>query len=327
MRRGLLTAGVRTANNKSSSRVWACKIPLDFMVYEPKTDAGKEATANGADIAVVEQMEIDGVYKNPEIVEKKPEVIPPKEPKGNDGEDDKGKGGDDEKEEETPPDRRPQNMPIWKHKEELKATEKRIREELGTEITDLNQKLIDLSVQTGGATDTDIQKLAEDFNLEPSAASDMLDRMASIIEKRAGLPDLRKKIEADEATRVTQAELQGFENEWSGKDAQDILTSSANGQQITAQVKEKVKELAYTTTYAKYRLSDIIRLNADTLFPPVSTKEHTAESGRGGTGRGTAKPVDEMGKEDLDNLSDEEFIKISNELGKKGSRYQFTGKK
>ncbi len=302
------------------------------MVYEPKTEAGKEALANGADSEVIKGMEEDGTFsaeeKKPENLEKKeekPEVVPPKEPKGEDGEDGKGKGGDDDDVNQI--DRKPQHMPVWKHKEELKAAEQRIREEIGGEVADLNQKLLTLSKQKGGATDTDIQKLAEDFNLEPETAASLIDRMATIVEQRSGLPDLRKKIEANEALRGQQAELQGFENEWSGKDTQDTLASTAKGKQITAEVKKKVNELAYLTTYAKYRLSDIIRLNADTLFPATPTGEHTAEHGRGGASRGTSVAVEEMDKESLDNLSDDEFLKLSNELGKKENKYQFTGKK
>ena len=147
------------------------------------------------------------------------------------------------------------------------------------------------------------------------------DRMASIVESRTGLTDLKKDNEARAAREKEIAETQGFENEWSGKETQDALKAIAGDVEITADVKKRVQELAYTTTYARYRLPDIIRLEGSKLFPAAPAPAASAEAGRGGTGRGTpAKSIEQMSPEEINALTDEEFLKLSDDLGKSGSR-------
>lgn len=308
------------------------------MVYEPKTDEGKKALEAGADISVVEQMEKEGSFTpKDDDKDKKPDDKNPEEKKPTDGDkkpdDGAGEGDKDKKKDgeddqgKKPVDRTPQSMPVWKHKEELKQAEAKIKADFEKQIGDLNDKISDLATKKGGASDDDLAKLATDLNLEPDVAATMVDRMADIIAKRTGLTDLKKSVdESAEVARKAKEEA-GFVSEWTEKDTQDTIKSVAGDKPITEEVRSKVKELAYTTTYAKYRLADIIKLNADTLFPATPKESKPAEGGRGGSGRGIAKDITDMTKDEMEAMSDDEFLKLSNELGKKGSRYQFTKKK
>lgn len=311
------------------------------MVYEPKSQEAKDAIAAGGDPAVVEEMEKNGELTPPEKdddKEKKPEVVETEEqktareaketeaanvakglnpdgtakaPKEGDGDDDGDKG----------PDRPVKHIPAWKHKEELK---KAVDAAVAEAKTEFDKQLASVSGKgSGNATADDVAKFAEEFNLTPEVATAMIDRQAEILEKRLGVSDIRRDVAASKEREREIAEQQGFENEWGAKATQDLLASVANGQAITAEVKERVRELAYSTTYARYRLPDIVRLEASTLFTAPGKEVRTAEAGRGGTARGTpAKDITEMSGEDINQLSDEEFMKLSNDLGKKGSKYQ-----
>lgn len=312
------------------------------MVYEPKSQEAKDALANGGDPAVVEEMEKNGELTPPkkdDDKEKKPDVVveteeqktareakeieaanvaaglnpdgTAKAPKEGDGDDDGDKG----------PNRPIKHIPAWKHKEELK---KAVEAAVAEAKTEFDKQLAAVSGKgSGNATAEDVTKFAEEFNLTPEVATAMIDRQAEILEKRLGLGDIRTS-EAKRSERDREiAEQQGFENEWGAKATQDLLASVANGQAVTAEVKERVRELAYSTTYARYRLPDIVRLEASTLFAAPGREVRTAEAGRGGTARGTpAKDITEMSGEDINQLSDDEFMKLSNDLGKKGSKYQ-----
>lgn len=301
--------------------------------YEPKTEEGKKMLSDGADLAVIQQMEEegagagDGEGKDPEHVETPEEIAArekaegdaneakglnrdgsPKSP-GEGGDKGEGEGGDE------PPEREPKHMPMWKHKEELK----KVRDEL---TTDFEKKLADAVSKKGGPTDDDVSKIAEEFNLEPEIAGKMIDRMAGVLEQRLGLGDLKKSAEQITEQAKAQAEAKGFDEEWGAKATQEALKAAAGDRQVTDSVKQRVHELAYSTEYARYRLSDVIRLNADSLFEAPSKQHKTAEAGRGGSNRGTPqKPISEMSSEEIGDLSDDEFMRLSEELGKSGSRY------
>ena len=103
-----------------------------------------------------------------------------------------------------------------------------------------------------------------------------------------------------------------------------MLKSIAGDKQITDEIRAKVKELAYRTDYAQYRLPHIIQIEAANIFPTAPKESKTAETGRGGTGTGTTpKALSEMSVEEVNGLSESEFLKLSSDLGSKSSR--FTG--
>ena len=295
------------------------------MAYEPKTEAGKEAIKQGADPSVIEQQEADGEL----IDEKKPDeqhVEKTAEEKAADeaAAAEAAKKGEEGGDEPDKPGRTPQSMPIWRHKEELSKLEKELNER---HATDLEKAIAAAASQKGGATSEDIGKLAEEFAVTPEVASAMIDRMTTVIENRLGLGTLKKEVEAQNERGRKAAEEQGFETEWGAQATQDALKAVLGERPITAEIKAKVKELAYSTTYAQYRITDIIRLNP-TIVPAAPTGRHTAETGRGGAGRAPAAPksLDDVTAEDINNMSDDEYRDFSDSLGGKGSRFTRTTK-
>lgn len=299
------------------------------MAYEPNSEAGKKALADGADPKVVEEMEAKGELhetEEPAHVEKKPdEEEAPKPSEKKDEEAESGAAGDDDEEDPLKhPNRTADSMPVWKHKEEMKKEADRIRKEAQSE---LEKALADAALQKGGSTSEDVTKIAEEFNLTPEVAGAMLDKMTGIVKDRLGIDNLVKDNEARKERDQQIAEKEGFESEWGTKETQAALKTIAGDRPITEEVKAKVKELAYTTTYARYRLSDVIQLNQSSVFPVAPSARRSGESGRGGTSRGAAsspKNLNEVSSEDIENMSAAEFKKFSDELGKDGSRFTRT---
>lgn len=295
------------------------------MAYEPKTEAGKEAVKQGADPEVVEEQEAEGELadsvetKPVEHIEKTAEEKAAEEAAATEAAK-KGEGDD----EQALPDRTPQSMPIWKHKEELKKLEKEMEER---HASDLETAVAAAASKQGGATSEDVGKLAEEFNVTPDVAGAMLDRMTTVIENRLGIGELKKDVDAQKLRDKEVTEQQGFEKEWGAQATQDTLKTLFGDKAIGADVKDKVKELAYSTTYHRYRLTDIIRLNP-TLVPESPTERRTAEGGRGGAGRAPAAPktLDDVTSDDINNMSDDEFQEFSDSLGGKGSRFTRTTK-
>lgn len=313
------------------------------MAYEPKTEVGKKALANGADPDVVESQEKDGSLadeveekekEESEHVEKKTEGDEKKSDKKEDdkskaSEDGEGDDKDDEEEdddESRQPNREVKSMPAWKAKELAKEAAEKARAEARAEAeAEFGKKIADAAGKDGTVSDDDIKKMSEDLGLTPEVASAMVDRIAGILEKRAGLDDIRKTVESQKVREKELAEEQGFEKEWDSKGTQESLKTAAGNREITAEVRKKVKELAYTPDYARYRLSDIIRLEAGNLFGKKESR--SAEGGRG-TARGEVqKSIDEMTSDDIESMSDEEFLKFSNDLGKQGSRFSKSKKR
>lgn len=285
------------------------------MAYEPKTEEGKAALVAGADPIVVEEMENEGEIA-PNEEKKTPEGDAGKKPNEEKPQEDKKPEGE---EGDQPINRTPQHMPVWKHKEELKKREEELRGQFKTE---LETAVAEAASKNGGASDEDVAKIAEEFNLEPQIAGALVDRMASVIEKKLGLSEIKKSTEALEEQNRTTAEETGFNNEFASQATQDAI-KAALGENVPQGLKEKVKELAYSTTYARYRLADIVRLEKDTLAPESAKPAKTAEVSRGGSqaGGGAKKDITEMTPEEIEAMSDEEFSKYSNELGGKQSRF------
>ena len=318
------------------------------MAYEPKTEAGKKAIADGADLSAIQAMEESGELTDAGAEQKPADehidtgggeaeteeekaareaqeaegLVAKLKELGVDAKADEGMDALKKKLEDAEgegPDRRPQGMPMWKHKEELKKQEEALA---AKHSEDLKAALAAAAAKAGGASDADIKAIADEFNLSPEVAGTLVDRIAGLVEKRVGLPEIRKSVEAGQQQAQAAAEEAGWRTEWSSKDTQDALAAIAGDKQVTAEVEKKVRELAYSTTYARYRLTDIIKLNASSLFPAAPKQQATAERGRGGAGRGIVqKGIDEMTPEEINALSDEEFLALSDSLGKGNSRF------
>lgn len=297
------------------------------MAYEPKTEAGKAAIASGADPAVIEEQEASGELVDV-VVEKKPDEQHVEKTAEQIAADEEaariaaegGEGGGEGQQ----PNRTPQSMPMWKHKEELSKLRKELTDEFDGK---LQQELAKATTKVGGATSEDVTKIAEEFNLTPETAGALLDRMTSVVEKRLDLTGIKKTMETVQTREQQVQEEQGFETEWGAQATQDALKAALGDRAVTPEVKAKVKELAYTTTYAKYRLADIIRLNP-TIVPEAPAENRSAEGGKGGAGRGGAAPKspEDLSPEQINEMSDEEFLAFSNAAGGSQSRFTRTTK-
>ncbi len=246
------------------------------MAYTPTTEEGKKAIAEGADPSVVEQMEKDGDIATLDNKEKKTpekseeelaaekaaaEAEAQKKAKES-GTDDDDEEEEEDDEENRQPNRSPKYMPAWKAKELAKEAAEKAKAEAQAEF---DIKLKELGSKPGGASGEDVTKFADEFGLTPEVASSMIDRMATIIESRVGVNEIKKDLELRKANDARAAEEQGFVNEWESKETQEAIKNAAGNNEITAEVKDKIKKLAYTTTYARYRLPDIIRLESARL--------------------------------------------------------------
>lgn len=302
--------------------------------FVPTTEAGKEALANGADPDVVREMEQEGeLPSGPE--EGSPKHIDngeggdegPKKPEEGAGD---GTGKPTNKpsnagEEDTPGvNREVKSIPVWKaHEMVKKATEEATRKTRDELQAEFQQKLMAAGDKPGGATDDDVQKIADEFGLKPEVIPAFIERIGGVVSKSikvAGLSDQdRRVIDSIAESQKKQAESEGFNKEFTDGTTQEALRLASGGKQVTADVIEKVKELAFSSTYHTYRLADIIRLEASNLFPKESK---SAEGGRGGLGRGTpSKSIDEMSPDEILNMPDDEFDALSTALSGGQSRF------
>lgn len=302
--------------------------------YVPTTEAGKEAIANGADPDVVRDMEADGELR-PGSEEGSPEHI------------DNGEGGDKgtKKPEEgagdgtaKPTDKAPnaeddeapgvnrevKTIPAWKaHEMVKKAKEDAERETRAALESEFEAKIKAAGDKPGGATDDDVQKIADEFGLKPEVIPAFIERIGGVVSKHIKVETLseqdRRAIDSIAEAQKKQAESEGFNKEFTDVATQEALRLASGGKQVTADVIEKVKGLAFSSTYHTYRLADIIRLEASNLFPRESK---SAESGKGGLSRGTpSKSIDEMSPDEILNMPDDEFDALSTALSGGQSRF------
>lgn len=293
----------------------------------------------GADPSVVEDMEKELGLDVSDDKDKKPDEHieegdeDTKKPKGDEGDldpDKKPKEGEEDlgNEDGKPTPNRPvEHIPAWKVKElQKKAREEGLAEGKSQAQIEFESKLIETGAKPGGATDDDIQKIADEFGLKPEIIPAFIDRIAGAVSSKIKLPDdvAQATERIREQDRQTK-EAEGFEKEWTDPATVAALKAISGGREVTNEVREAIKQLAYTSTYHRYRISDIVRLEGSKLFPPKESK--SAEAGRGGVGRGQeVKSIDEMSPEDVLNMPDDEFERLSNELGGKGSKFIKTSK-
>lgn len=295
----------------------------------------------GADASVVEDMEKELGLDVGDDKDKKPDEHideddedPTKKPKGDEGgdldPDKKPKDGEEDLEDKDgkpTPDRPVEHIPAWKVKElQKKAREEGLAEGKSQAQIEFESKLIETGAKPGGATDDDIQKIADEFGLKPEIIPAFIDRIAGAVSSKIKLPeDVAQATERIREQDRQAKEAEGFEKEWTDPDTQSALKAVSGGKEVTNEVREAIKQLAYTSTYHRYRISDIVRLEGSKLFPPRESK--SAEAGRGGVGRGQeVKTIDDMSPEDVLNMPDDEFERLSNELGGKGSKFIKTSK-
>ena len=160
----------------------------------------------GADASVVEDMEKelgldvgDDKDKKPDEHIENDDEDPTKKPKGDeDGDldpDKKPKEGEvdlDDKDGKPNPNRPVEHIPAWKVKElQKKAREEGLAEGKSQASIEFESKLIETTAKVGGATDDDIQKIADEFGLKPDIIPAFIERIAGAVSSKIKIPRCR----------------------------------------------------------------------------------------------------------------------------------------
>jgi hypothetical protein len=295
------------------------------MEYEAKTEAGKKALEGGADPKVVEGMEADGTLKDEE--DSSQQHVDKKGNQPADGEqDDKGDGkGEDEGSGREPVNRNVESIPAWKAKEMAKKAREEGAAEAKAQLqSEFEQKLKEAGAKPGGASDDELKTIAEEFGLKPELMPAFVERLGGVVAKNVKVEGLssedRSALDAAKERERLAKEQEGFDEEFNSSETQKALSEISGGKEVSLETRTKLRNLAYSDEFHTYRLTDIIKLKSDSLFPKG---EKTAEIGRGGTGQGKAeaKTLDDLTPEEILNMPSDEFKKLSDRLGGVGSRF------
>lgn len=198
--------------------------------------------------------------------------------------------------------RPPRMVETWKLKtaeSQKEAALKRVAE-LEALMADANKKGTEMSQGEQDEIDEEVKKLAEEGNIDPI----YLNKLVKVIQsKGAPAGELSKRLQELEAERALIKEEAGYANEFE----QDILPlvndKNLSDAELT-QLKAKLKDLAFSETYAKVPLNKIFRAEQDALGIP--TARRSSEGARAKV-RGSDAVVD------LDNLNEEQFKNLSPE--------------
>ncbi len=292
------------------SRVYQIE-PIMADEMKPQEEAVQPPA--GADPEVIARMAKDNVVEPPKKDEAKPEPKEEEKPKTDDKEEEASEEfeveeTEDEKDEAEPKGRPVKFVPAWKVEVERKRFEK--------QIADLTAKA-KADVKSGDATETkvveDIKQLADKWGVK----DEFLKEFTESILTKVKLPDdIQGKLTAFEEAQRKQKEEEGFNNEYSSV-AKEFPELDA------PEVKAKLRRLAYTEEYARYKLKDIYLLNKEHL---VTARKVSAEAGKGGTSAGSVD-FDNVTAEQVANMDKTTFEAFSNYMAKKGgNRLMFTKK-
>ena len=232
-------------------------------------------------------------------------------------------------------------IPVGQVKAEKKALENKLKGEFQTQIDGLKTTITDLTTKLGSGVKTtgekteikqeitdEVKKVAEKWGVEPEmvleiialakpAESKPTDSMTE--EDKETLRKSRERDETEHQTNLFNTEFVGSDEKPGVANNEEIKKLVEDRGYTLEQAKAKLYDFVFSTAgeaYAKIPLSEILQMKLSTLLPQ---KKKSAESGRGGTGSGADGKSDKKGiptKEEMDAMSDEEFLKQSNELGK-----------
>jgi hypothetical protein len=257
---------------------------LNGGMPDPNSEEGKalaELAKEGEFVAGKEPEKSEPVKEEPaKVEEKKVEVTT--EPK---------------KTEEIKPNRPVMMVETWK----LKVAEDQ-KAKLESELTDLKAKLEEIG-KKGPATETqkddiqaEIKAIADEAGIDPAPLTKLADSILKRAKPSEQMSETVKKIE-EEREIAHQENLYSQEFE---KDVTPIIKAEFPTLPDSAitDIKSKLKDLAFTETYAKVPLADIFRAKRETLDIQVPKR---SSEGKGVKARATDAIVD------LENLSEEEF--------------------
>lgn len=222
----------------------------------------------------------------------------------------------EEKKPESPPipksERPVEHIPAWK----LKETEKKVSEissqlELtAKENADLKAEVERLRTTPPSALDDEFQKFATKYEgTNPEAIQELF----QLFSKRfAPPPEFQKIVEEqkkrDEQNRLKQEADVAFESDF---------TALAKKYPDSSDTKEKLRQLAFSETYASYSLEHIFQLEKDNLIESNKKGMEGSKGKKEGHVR-NGEPTEK----DLDEMSDKEFMEYTEKLNAKGTLKQ-----
>ena len=281
---------------------------------------------------ILDEMKEDGII--PPIEETKDDELDEKDEKkeeksGDDDDDDdeeekdedveENDGEDDEEEEEDGADKETEertlrHIPLWQHKKELKQQEKRLRTELGKAAKSVAERSDDIDEDSD-----EVKEIVDEFGLDPEKGPRFVQKLIQAASKRSGNISKAEFDEMKEKLRDSEEDKRFNEDmRKTTKTIRKLFPEVSPGDM--EQIKEKIKELAYTKRYAKYSLDDIVTLNRESLSPMKRKK--TGEKGRKIGGERGVESYDLENPDSIPwgELSDKEFSRISDELAKKNRK-------
>ena len=213
--------------------------------------------------------------------------------------------GEEPPEEPKKIERTPKLIPAYKH-ETFKSQSEQREKALKAKIENLESEL---SNKTEVQSNDEIKKFAEDNGVEESLVAGIL--------KLTGIPKLKKefdeKLSKLERERSESVQDKEFEKDYE-KSVIPLLEEQGVPKEKWNEAKKMLKDLAFSEDYAKTPLKVIFKGVDDFEEFIPKEKRKSIEGGRSGA-RGTGA----TDKKDVNDpeLSDEEFIKLSDELGDK----------
>lgn len=241
-----------------------------------------------------------------------------------DDEEEKDKEDDedeDEEKEELKSRKRPvKNIPVWQHKMEVKRAkqeaDKQAREEMESEL----KKRVEDTPKGLSEKSDEIQSIVKEFGLDEEQGPKFVKSLIDVVEKKMGASEFSKKVEKLESELADAKEEAEFNKEFDTVSSvlRDEFGELSN--KDLSRIKKKLKDLAYSEKYHTYPLEDIVKLKSGELKP--SGKKKTLEKKRTRQGNRNVKSYDLDDPDSIpwDDLSDEEFDKLSKLLEERTPR-------
>jgi len=218
----------------------------------------------------------------------------------------------EEGEEEEKPKRTPRLVESWRLRVAQKKWEKEKRE-LENKIRELSAKLEETTSSQKGE---EVKKFAEKYGIDEDFVRDLL----AILKPGVTTQEFQKELQALREEREWQKQYQEFEKEFTDK-LEPLIVKEGIPEAERPKLKSLIRDLAFTERFAAWPLDDIyLFLKAKGLLDDFLPKEKkkSAEVSRGGARGKEAGSL----KEIIEGMSEEEFLKWSDEQAKKEKRFE-----
>jgi hypothetical protein len=277
----------------------------------PVSDEAKQALAElqneGHVVGEHESVAGDGEVSEsePHKPEKKEEVKPKEDPKSK----------EDEEKPEDKSGRTPSVVPAWK----LKVAE----DQHNRKVAELEDKIKELSEQKAPITKTQKDEIADEIKAlaeESGADPEFLTKFADAILKKAKPSEIEKTVQDLARESAEEKELEKQEAEYENEFDKDVAPIVKEKYQLSepalSALKEKLKELAFTETYANVPLAKILKAEEDSLG--IQAPKRSSE-GNGVKVRGNnVVDLDNVDEDSFKNLGDDAVEKLAESKGSGG---------